>query len=134
MNEREWTLCAGESGSGNVPLKWVMGQTERIPDPKETTYSLLTGFRAAGKHYRNIQQLFDTVDGQNVVAFRKLFPCFDSYDYLHEDRYYRWFFLRGQGTLTMVYYADESRNVEVTEDVAELKQWHWEGLRKAWNL
>ena len=134
MNEREWTLCADKIRSGYVPLKWVMGQTARMPAPKKTTYLLLTGFHAAGKHYRNIQQLSDAVDGLNVIAFRERFPCFDSYDYLHEDRYFRWFFLRGQGTLTMVYYADRSKNVEVTEDVAEIKQWQWEELRKAWNV
>ena len=32
------------------------------------------------------------IEGLHVVEFYKLYPCFDSYDYANEDRFYRNFF------------------------------------------
>ncbi len=152
MKKQELILRAGQKDtSGCVPLKWVSPETtdqglpvtERIPVPVKTTYPLLTGFKAAGKYYSSLRQLTATEEapqlcrdkhGREVVCVKELFPCFDSYDYLHEHRYYRWFFLRCEDRLTMVYFQDEGKTVEVTEDVSKVKDWQWEAICELWNL
>lgn len=143
MNEK-MVLTAGMTDTGGcVPLKWVSPEGERIPAPSKTTYPLLTGFKAGGKYYLGIRQLTAEtaadglcrdVYGREVICLKERFPCFDSYDFLHEDRYYRWFFLRRHGKLTMVYFRDEGKTVEVTEDVSKVKAWQWESIQKIWNL
>ena len=144
MTKQVWTLCAQPvERSSYLALKWVSPEVTRLPEEAKTTYPVKRGFFAAGKQYRNLQQLTATeidkyhyrdIYGRDVIALRELFPCFDSYDYLHENRYYRWFFLRDDQKLTMVYYADERDTLEVTEDVAQLRTWHWEHIREIWKL
>ena len=96
-------------------------------------------FTAAGKVYRNLGQLspqnvIDGIDtdiyGRLVLCYRERFPCFDSYDYLHEHRYYRWFFLKEDGKLTRIYTADESGWIFVTEDAENIENKCTELLKK----
>ena len=96
-------------------------------------------FSAAGKLYLNIGQLYSgeeadglttDIHGRQVFYYRERFPCFDSYDYLHEHRYYRWFLLKENGRLTRVYTADESGWLHVTEDVENLERKLTEELKK----
>ena len=111
-------------------------------------------FIAAGKPYLAVSQLKAKEEGKldgvlyrgykvpqyrdvydrRVLYFRERFPCFDSYDYLYEHRYYRWYFLRDGDTLTQIYYADEGKSITVTEDVAKVRDWMWERMQEVWNL
>ena len=144
MMENTWTLCAQKiERSGCLALKWVSPEAERLPEANKTTYPVNRGFFAAGKQYRNLQQmtatqigdyLYHDIYGREVIALRERFPCFDCYDFLHENRYYRWFFLRDDQKLTLVYYEDERGTLDVTEDVSKLREWQWERIREIWNL
>lgn len=151
MMKNQWTLQAhNASNTSYLALKWVCPEVddqglpaERLPEAVKASWPVKHGFFAAGKQYRSLQQLTATeigkyhyrdIYGRDVIALRELFPCFDSYDYLHENRYYRWFFLRDDQKLTMVYYADTRDTLEVTEDVAQLRPWQWEHIREIWNL
>lgn len=96
-------------------------------------------FTAAGKLYRNLGQLspqgvVDDIDtdvyGRQVLCYQERFPCFDSFDYLHEHRYYRWYFIMEDGKLTRVYSADESGWIFVTEDVENVERKCAELLKK----
>lgn len=131
-------------------LWWGSEETDDKGDPvyiresreHTTRYPSALPFYAAGKLYLNLGQLYGgevtdgvTTDvyGRQVLCHRERFPCFDSYDYLNEHRYYRWFLLKEHGKLTRVYTADESGWIHVTEDVEnlenklvdELKKYHW---------
>ena len=45
------------------------------------------------------------------------FPCFDSFDYLTENRFYRWFFIREGNSISRIYAIDTKPNIYVTDDV-----------------
>ena len=153
MMDKKMILTAGpKDTSASVPIVWVSARRDeagqpletRLPVPSEKTWPLLTGFHAAGQHYLNRNQLknkptqteglFLDVYGREVLCLKERFPCFDSYDYLYEHRYYRWYFLRDGDTLTQIYYADEGKSITVTEDVAKVRDWMWERMQEVWNL
>ena len=116
-------LCT-RSGS---EICWVgeNGQ-KRTPQEKRAEVPCL-GFKAAGKIYANWKKLcvkqsdkenvYYDAYGREVLCLTELFPCFDSYDYMHENRHYRWFFIREKGKVTRVYYSDTRPTIEITEDV-----------------
>ena len=54
--------------------------------------------------------------GRRVLYFRERFPCFDSYDRLHEDRHYHWYAIEEGGKVTLVYTQDEKPGAQVHED------------------
>lgn len=125
----------------SLEVEWVSREEPlriRRPNPETKTVTLGLGFTAGGKFYGGINQLCVSVDeegflgrdihGRDVLCFRERFPCFDSYDYLYEHRYYRWFLIKGENTLTLVYYADERGTIEVTEDPKELRIKWWEKM------
>ena len=58
------------------------------------------------------------------------FPCFDSYDYMYENRRYHWFFLREGDTLNRVYYTDEQNRLHITEDLANVTRSRWEEMMR----
>ena len=140
MMENTWTLCAQKiERSSYLALKWISPEAERLPEEAKTAYPVNRGFFAAGKQYRNLQQmtttqigdyLYHDIYGRDVIALRERFPCFDSYDFLHENRYYRWFFIKEDGKLTRVYYADTRGVVQVTEDVRVLETRCLEEMKK----
>ena len=110
----------------------------RAPKEQTVEYSKSEGFVAAGRKYQSIQQLCVETDetgtwckdryGREVFCVKERFPCFDSYDYLYEDRYFRWFFLQENGKLTRVHYTDQRNSIYVTEDVANLETKCWEKM------
>lgn len=113
----------------------------RIPEETKHTFPYPGVFQAGGRPYLSIDQLCarkldedghlcQDVYGREVFAEWERFPCFDSYDYLHEHRYYRWFFIRTDNQLTCVYYEDEQGNVEVTEDVNKLRERCWKAIQE----
>lgn len=124
-------------------LQWVMPDgTVRIPEETTRKFSHVGIFRAAGKLYSSRSQLcarqtdadgtrFLDIYDREVFACRERFPCFDSYDYLYEHRYYRWFFIRHMDTLTCVYCEDERPGVQVTEDIRFLRENCWKAIREA---
>ena len=136
--------------SGWVSLEWASRDTNpdgtpaeiRNPEPVTVKGNLLDEIRAAGKlyhHYRDIaisrmaeNGLWADCFGRQVLCFKERFPCFDSYDYLHENRYYRWCLIREGDKLTVVAYADTQKWVEVTEDAAKVNAAWWEEIRKHW--
>lgn len=108
------------------------GQPVFIRESEEHTVKLPASmpFTAAGMQYRMLKQLspqdvvngIDTdIYGRQVLSVRERFPCFDSYDYQHEHRYHRWFFLKENGRLTRIYTADESGWIHVTEDAENIE-------------
>lgn len=112
----------------------------RVPEPEKRKYHAC--FTAGGKKYRNIKQmtsrcmdaekgLYKDSFGRNVILVKELFPCFDSFDYAAENRYYRWHFLIWKEKLICVHSADDSRIIEVTEDVAVLSGKVWESMQAA---
>jgi len=125
---------------GGRQIVWVAPDgSVRVPEEKHKDFLYPGPFFAAGKAYVSwkglcAQQtesgLCRDLYGREVFYMAERFPCFDSYDYANENRYYRWFFLREQGKLTRVYYADERHKIEVTEDVSGLENKCRERLQK----
>ena len=84
-------------------------------------------FTAAGKPYHSAAQLeWKSTDhryicldvyGRPVACFFERFPCFDSYDYLYEDRYYRWYLIPCGENWTVVSTEDDSEEICVRENL-----------------
>lgn len=136
------------SSYSTCKIQWVskkqtsLGEPVQVRDPEEQTteYPKNTGFTAAGRKYISLRQLTAEAEegsswcrdcyGREVFCVKERFPCFDSYDYLHENRHYRWFFLRENGKLTRVHYADGQNSIYVTEDVLYLETNCWDEIKK----
>lgn len=131
---------------GSSALRWVTREQDPssqplgVREPQETTKVYTGPFSAAGMPYTSRSQLcakegesrewcYD-IYGRKVFCYRERFPCFDSYDYLYENRYYRWFFFLGDGTMTRVYYSDDQPETYVTEDVRNIENKCWEVMEK----
>lgn len=116
----------------------------RIPRPCIRRYSLRNGFRVGKVEYRSLSELraeildqekhlYKDVHGRTFAEIKERFPCFDSFDYANEDRYYHWLYLTENGKLFLVYYEDEDERVTVTEDVKEIGANVWrEMVRLGW--
>lgn len=144
VNTAEMELVSWQEPGPYVNIKyavqWKLTEgSVRIPEPAEKAVSEPGNFTAAGKHYTGVHQLcaektgecsFRDIYGRDVFAHKERFPCFDSYDYLNEDRYYRWFYIRENGKLCCVYYADQRKTLEVTEDVRFLKDDAWKAMQE----
>lgn len=127
----------------SISVKWVntadkgMDGTarERIPSETIRTYTDGEPFRAAGRNYVSLEQLTVVKDergvwcrdvhGREVFCVAERFPCFDSYDFLYEERCYRWFYIREKGRLTCIYHADGEKTFTVTEDMEMLGDNSW---------
>lgn len=129
VNIRYLVRWEGEDGS----LRKPEGIKRELPYPGK--------FEAAGKVYRCWQELCrEKLDedghvcrdiyGREVLAEWERFPCFDSYDYLYENRYYRWFFIREGDALTCVDYTDERNVITVTEDVGSIREICWKTMKE----
>lgn len=138
----------GVMSCASVRLEWVSRQVDaqgvplRVRTPESTTAVMpKTGFTAAGKRYRSLSNLayrwegsssYWATDlyGRDVLMVAEQFPCFDSSDYLYENRYFRWFFLCEDEKLTCVCHIGTSDNVTVTEDVQDLETKCWQEMKK----
>lgn len=134
----------------SVKVEWVSRQTDANGIPRlvrrtqetKTEFRVQTGFTAAGKTYKSIAQLALSkggddhlcvdIYGREVLCFRERFPCFDSYDYLYENRYYRWFYLRNGDMVTLIYSEDEMPVIRVTEDVQQIPTKWWKEIQTYW--
>ena len=95
-------------------------------------------FTAGGKTYENWNQLchretetpgvYTDIYGRSVFFDAERFPCFDSDDFLYENRFYRWFFILEKGKITRVFYTDERKEIDITEDVANIEDNCWSKL------
>lgn len=149
-NGRQWRIQKGKESRkissglqsrGGTALEWVSGDQVRIPQEKVKTFQRGLPFLAGGRPYAGIGLI--TVGkppadgwtrdayGRQVYCYRERFPCFDSYDYLNEKRYYRWFLIYQDGRLTRIYAEDERPAIYVTEDVAFLEDKLWEQLESS---
>lgn len=111
----------------------------RTPEESKRTLPYPGVFWAAGRPYTSIEHLrarklddqghiCRDIYGREVFAEWERFPCFDSYDYLYENRYYRWFYIRSGDRLTCVYCEDQRGKVEITEDVKKLPTRCWKAI------
>ena len=123
--------------NGYSRLRWVSRETGedglplrvRTPEPVVKCFSPPFPFEAAGKEYTDLAQLTAQetgewyaldVYGRRVLALSEGFPCFDSWDYEHENRRYRWWIILLPESITLVYHEDESGKITVNEDVLDL--------------
>lgn len=114
--------------------------TVRIPKEKTRKFIMKAPFIAAGKFYLSWKQLVHEADetkiwcrdiyGREVLFLAERFPCFDSSDAIHENRFYRWFFLREDQKLTRVSFADGDVTICVTEDVADVEWKCWREIQR----
>ena len=112
----------------------------RIPMPRVYTYESEKGFYVDGKVYQSVQDFKSRKDrkehiywdiyNRKVMEVYERFPCFDSYDYANEDRYYRWFYLVSGNKMWCIYQADGRKTVLVTEDVAEIDAMVWRNMKR----
>ena len=127
---------------GGHKIQWVAPDgSVRVPEEKNKTFLYPGVFVAAGRPYAGWKGLCAIRDdsgflakdiyGRDVLYLFERFPCFDSYDYANENRYYRWFFIKEKGKLTRVYHADDRLKIEVTEDVEILENKCREVMEKA---
>ena len=124
-------------------VQWRLPEgTLRNQEPVEKKSAYPGVFTAGGRPYTSVSQLCAKkldeqgyvcldIHGREVFAQWERFPCFDSYDYLYEHRYYRWFYIRSGDKLTCVYYEDERKEIVVTEDVKKLPRRCWEAMVEA---
>ena len=129
-----------------VPFVWVKRSNgkKRRPLERHRRFSKRICFRAAGKIYRDIGELrvsgkpgdeygpwYKDCYGRKVFYIAERFPCFDSHDFMYEDRYHRWFFICENGNLTRVYTNDGDTRIHVTEDVGGIEDKCWREMEKA---
>ncbi len=121
-----------EPASAETPEQ-TMNQAVSAPDhpvsAKESTAPQTRPalFTAAGKPYHSAAQLeWKSTDhryicldvyGRPVACFFERFPCFDSFDYLYEDRYYRWYLIPCGENWTVVSTEDDSDEICVRENL-----------------
>lgn len=87
---------------------------------------MLKCFVAAGKPYKSWkdlcvkktehEDLYKDIYGREWAYTRERYPCFDSFDLLHEDRYFRWFVHRENGEMTLVYVDDGKKELTVIQN------------------
>lgn len=127
-------------------IQWVSTELDgagkpistRLPVESTKTFRYPGNFTAMGKKYTDLEQLrvndsdfprlFKDIHGRTVFYTSQRFPCFDSYDYLYENRFYRWFLILGKQTITRIHYTDEQKRLFVTEDVANIEDGVWNEL------
>lgn len=120
-------------------IRWVSAEQDQQGNPKAVRmpaesfkkFCYPGPFTAAGKTYETWDQLCrretatpgvcTDIYGRPVFCDAERFPCFDSDDFLYENRFYRWFFILEKGKITRVFYTDECKEIDVTEDVANIE-------------
>ncbi len=132
LSTKTGKLSMGRCTRSTHGVSWL-DENGGIREPREETvvYDDDRGFLAGGLWYSRWSQLelmdlrdgsFKDCYGNTVFTARERFPVFDSYDAIHENRYYRWWLFVTDGQLTRIYREDGSPKVYVTTDVAALEQ------------
>lgn len=146
QGERGANVAYGHTSRSASRVQWVRqeGDAELVRIPEERTWVFQKGgpFQAAGQSYRSLEELragrrdhpsyawYRDCHGRKVLYVEERFPCFDSFDFDTENRYYRWFFLCEGGRLTRVYTEDEKPEIYVTEDVGNLETRCWNRMEE----
>lgn len=151
--DKNLTLCLRKEPNSKYVnerrfVEWVnLGDSacaRQIPQPCILKYSLRNGFRVGKMKYRSLselqvevvdqeRQLYRDIYGRIFAEIKERFPCFDSFDYLTERRYFHWLYLTENGALFLVYYEDQNDMVIITEDVKEIQGGNWrEMVRLGW--
>ncbi len=141
--ERRKKISYGHTSRSATALKWVGDKTGiRLPFERNGCFYRGKPFKAAGKLYAGEEELraipvpgyggawYKDCYGRMVLYMEERFPCFDFYDYLNEDRYYRWFLICRGRRLTRIYMEDERPEIYVTEDVTYLEEECWRVIEK----
>lgn len=126
-------------------VEWVSQETDAegkpvaVREPKEVTRecSKSAPFVLAGKIYQNLNGFLRKQDGEwcediygrQVLCTKTKFPCFDSYDFMYESRYYRWYFIRRGNAVSLLFTADDRDRIYVTEDVQNVEDWSWQRMK-----
>ena len=115
--------------------------TTRVPEQRDRSTHILLPFRIGNLHYPHISCLFyrrepDSpcfvdIYGRKVFHYSERFPCFDSYDYLHDHRRFHWFFIRQEDRLIRLCYADSSNILHISTDVAVIEEKCWSAMTEA---
>lgn len=127
-------------------VEWVSKETDengkpvvvREPDEYTLEYSKKDRFSLAGKSYQDYNHFLKKLDGEwgedvydrKVLCTREMYPCFDSYDYLYENRYFRWFFIRKGNSISQLFAADDRDKIYVTEDIQNIEGWAWDRMKE----
>lgn len=127
-------------------VEWVSletgedGKPVAVREPCESTheYCKKHKFSMAGKTYQDVNHFLRSQDGEwgedvygrPVLCTKEKYPCFDSYDFLYENRYFRWFFIREGNSVSQLFFADDRDKIYVTEDIHNIEGWAW-GRMKA---
>lgn len=126
-------------------VEWVSRETDetgapaeiRQPEEHTRTYSKWAAFSLAGKTYWNLKHFLRKQEGEwgedaygrTVFCTKERYPCFDSFDALYEDRYFRWYFIREGNSLSQLFVADDRNIIYVTEDLGNIQRWAWERMK-----
>lgn len=127
-------------------IRWVSVEQDehgrpkavRMPAESFKKFRYPGKFTAGGKTYETLRQLFHSetetpgvytdIYGRSVLFDAERFPCFDSDDFLYENRFYCWFFILEAGKITRVFYTNGCKEIDVTEDVANIEEDCWSEL------
>lgn len=114
---------------------------QRIPEPKEMMINLsFQSMEIAGKSYTSMEQLcyhlvsdkqcrYQDIYGRMVIDANERFPCFDSFDALHENRFYHHLFMMEDNKLWYIYYGDDKpEQIKIIEDAAMIESSVWRKL------
>ena len=81
-------------------MKW-MSQKDLLEPGQNAVYEKGRRVTIAGRLYENLKQLtvtekekpylYEDIYGQEWAYEIERYPCFDVYDRMNEDRYYRWY-------------------------------------------
>lgn len=128
-------------------LEWVSTETDeqgdplvvRVPMESTRECSRKLPFSMAGKKYSDLNSFLKKLDGawgedvygRRVFCLKELYPCFDSYDYLYENRYYRWFLIREGNTISRLFLSDDRDKIYITDDVRNMESWVWTQMKES---
>ena len=64
--------------------------------------------------------IYEDIHGRRVIALYERFPCFDSYDFLYENRFFNWYFIKADNKIALVYTVDDSNKIEICDDLLNM--------------
>lgn len=133
------------NGSSTERVQWVSLETDqdgnpvkvRAPDEVTTIHSRKDKLTVAGRTYPSFQSFLkeqegdwgEDLYGRKVLCVKERFPCFDSYDFLYDHRYFRWYFIRKGNSISRIFSTDSRDKIYVTEDVRDVDSQAWEQMQ-----
>ena len=106
-------------------MKW-MSQKDLLQPEQKARHEKDNRVMIAGKPYENLNQLtvtvkekpylYEDIYGREWAYEIERYPCFDVYDRMNEDRYYRWYVYRDGSDLWVVYKDDGRNGIIISEN------------------